>query len=177
MNNTDNLNSLTVCERHRNATPVHHATGRKDAGQALLELALVMPFLLLLLIGGLEFGKIAFGSIEVANAAAAGALYGAQNHATASDTAGIRQAAQNDAANLNLARPILTVTPTTSCACQTGTIPTVISCASTTGCVTPSRVIQWVSVDTTATVDPLFHYPGFPNTVTLQGHATMRVQQ
>jgi Flp pilus assembly protein TadG len=149
-------------------------------GQALLELALVMPFLLLLLIGAIEFGIVAYGSIEVSNAAAAGAAYGAQNHANAADNTGITNAAKNDAANL----ATLNVTGVTQwCACEGGTAVSVgangVHCSgfAAASCVSPSRVVEWVQVDTSSTIDPLFHYPGIPSSVTLLGHATMRVGQ
>jgi Flp pilus assembly protein TadG len=168
------FNSRPVCQpRHTKVAPC--VPGRDDAGQAILETALLLPFLLLLLIGAIEFGIVAYASIETSNAAAAGALYGAQNHASAVDNAGMIQAARNDASDLTSG--IMTVTPSTTCACQLGTTPSAISCASTTSCVTPSRIIQWVRVDTSTTIDPLFHYPGLGTTVTVQGHATMRVQQ
>ena len=88
---------------------------------------------------------------------------------------GMIQAARNDAGDLTSG--VMTVTSSTTCACQLGTTPSAISCASTTSCVTPSRIIQWVRVDISTTIDPLFHYPGLGTTVTVQGHATMRVQQ
>ncbi len=78
---------------HRNAT-------RDDKGQAFVELALVLPIFILLLVGAAEVGRIAFASIEVSNAARAGVSYGAQNHATASDTTGIQTAATQDETDL-----------------------------------------------------------------------------
>ena len=53
------------------------------SGQALVEAALVLPLLLLLILGALETGSIAYNAIEVENAAEAGALYGSLNRANA----------------------------------------------------------------------------------------------
>jgi Flp pilus assembly protein TadG len=166
-------NAPVVCEQ-RNTRLLRYPAPRTDAGQALVELALVLPFLILLLIGALEFGVISYAAIEVSNAAEAGALYGSQNRANAANTAGMIQAAKNDASNL----VTVTATPTTSCACQSaaGTYTT-LSCAATTSCVTPSQVVEWVTVNTSSTIDPTFHYPGLPTSLTLHGQATMRVAQ
>jgi len=63
--------------RHGVSLRVGHAS--KQCGQAMLELALVLPVLLLLTIGLIEFGRVAYYSIEVSDAARAGAQYGAQS--------------------------------------------------------------------------------------------------
>lgn len=164
---------------------MRHTLGRSDAGQALLELALVLPFLLLLVMGAVEVGIVAYAAIEVANAAEAGAMYGAQSRSTAASTnnSAIIQAAQNDAANLTSAGvSIVSATPTQWCACEGSTAASVssaVKCSSfsVASCIYPSRVVEWVEVDTQATIDPLFHYPGLTTPVTVKGHSTIRVAQ
>jgi Flp pilus assembly protein TadG len=144
---------------------------RRDAGQAFVELALVLPIFLLLLVGAAELGRIAYASIEVSNAARAGAAYGAQSHITASDIGGIQLAATQDAPNITS----MTATATQSCLCSDGTAPTCANAGTT--CVTPIRIIEYVQVNTTAPVNTLFHLPGIPNSITLTGQAIMRVEQ
>ena len=61
---------------------------REETGQALVELALVVPLFTVILFGAVEYGRLAYDAIEVTNAARAGAAYGAQNHVTAADTCG-----------------------------------------------------------------------------------------
>ena len=157
----------------------HLVSQDNESGRRFWSTALVVPFLLLLLIGTVEFGIVAMGSIEVTNAASAGALYGAQNRANASDNAGITNAARNDAANVTS----LNVTGVTQwCACENATAVSVSGAVNCTAfapasCVSPSRIVEWVQVDTSAGFDPLFHYPGLPPTFTLRGRATMRVGQ
>ena len=92
------------------AIPEEKMRNRQTAerGQALIEMALVLPLLLILALGIIEVGRSAELAIVVSNAARAGAIYGAQNLAAAADTTGIRNAAQTDA-GLGMA---LTVTPT-----------------------------------------------------------------
>jgi Flp pilus assembly protein TadG len=144
---------------------------RDDKGQAFVELALVLPIYLLLLVGAAEVGRIAFASIEVSNAARAGVSYGAQNHATASDTAGIRTAATQDEIDLTAIQPVVTLV----CTCSSGTA---ITCANAaTNCLSPNRIIESVQVQTYAVVSTLFNFPGIPSSFTLGGYAIMRVEQ
>jgi Flp pilus assembly protein TadG len=150
---------------------LHRTTIRDDIGQSFVELALVLPVLILLLVGAAEIGRLAYASIEVSNAARAGVAYGAQNHTTASDSPGIRLAATQDAPNI----PNITATATQVCTCSNGTA---ITCSNAgTACVLPGRIIESVQVTTSAAIDTLFHLPAIPNTVTMRGQATMRVEQ
>ena len=143
-----------------------------DYGGALVELALMIPIFILLLVGGAEFGRLEYFSVEVADAARAGAVYGAQSAATASNTSEIQSEAANDAPDLAIIAT-LTVTPTTVCDCSNGTS---ITCANTTACVRPARVVKYVQVNTSAPVNTILHYPGLPSTYTLQGQAIMRIE-
>jgi Flp pilus assembly protein TadG len=145
-------------------TPKAHAEG----GSAILELALSLPILLALLVGIAEFGRFGFAAIEASNAAHAGVQYGAQNHATASDNAGMQQAAINDALNL----PGLTAAASHFCICSNGSASTCLA----TDCV-GARIVEYVQVNTAATVNPIFKYPGISKTLKLQGQAIMRVEQ
>jgi Flp pilus assembly protein TadG len=66
---------------------------KEEKGQALVELALTLPALVLLLVAAAEFARVSYASIEVSNAAMAGVQYGAQSPIEAADTAGIQAAA------------------------------------------------------------------------------------
>lgn len=171
---------------------------RNNSGSALVELALTVPLLSLMLFASAELGRIAYAAIEVQNAARAGAAYGAQNAGTAfgSTTGGssapaIEQAAQNDAPNItDLAFP---TAPTQGCVCETnytsGATPTITpstpgSCTASaiTNCpavtsTSSSYVVEYVVVNTQATVKPMFRIPGIPTSFTLNGSAQMRVIQ
>ena len=145
-----------------------------DAGQSFVELALIAPIFFLLLLGATEFARLAYANIEISNAARAGVAYGAQSITTASDTPGIRAAATNDGADVTG----LSVAATQFCSCSNAA-STQVSCSSapTTCSASGARVLNYVQVNTTATVDPLIHYPGLPTTFTLNGQAIMRVEQ
>jgi Flp pilus assembly protein TadG len=164
----------------------HHL--RDNRGGALVELALVLPILTLLMVGGAELGRIAYFAIELTSAARAGAAYGSVNVANANLPNNIKQAAQEDATDITLT---WTTPPTEECVCETtylnGSAPTYSSttpgsCAAVTGCNTLSAtssesVVQYVVVAPSATVKTMFNYPGLPTSYTLSGLAEMRILQ
>lgn len=162
---------------------------RDRQGAALVELALTTPLFILLLMGALELGRIAYFAIEVANAARAGASYGALNIGNAGLTSNIQQAAKNDAPDV---ANLVVVTPGSTCVCETLDSSTntpsfnpssgTTSCSSTSiqSCTAESstsiqNVVEYVTVSTQATVDPLIHVPGLPNTYTLNGYSALRI--
>jgi Flp pilus assembly protein TadG len=140
-----------------------------ERGQALAELALMLPMFSALLVGAAEFARVSYAAIEVANAARAGAAYGAQNHLTALSSATMQSIAQSDAPNVTN----LTAVASTFCTCSNGTAITCANAATTCS----ARVIPYVKVVASASVNPLFHVPGLPTTYNLQSTAQMRVEQ
>lgn len=162
---------------------------KTESGQTLLEFALMLPFMMLLLLGIAELGRAAFITIKVTNAATAGASFGSQNRANASNFLAIQNHALCDAngdLGLDVTRcsaGILTLSNTVAtngCVCDSGDgascnpMPagdcTTISCGS-------GQVVECVKVTTHADFDPLFHFPGLPTTYQTNGKAIMRVQQ
>jgi Flp pilus assembly protein TadG len=149
-----------------------------EAGQALVETALTMPLLILMLLGAVELGRVAFAAIEVSNAARAGAQYAAMNGGSYKDntsTGGIAQAAQYDAYNVWAPQPTkFTVTSSYGCVCSNGSSSTCLSTDCSGG---SNHLMATVTVVTQATFDPLIHFWGLPNTFTLQGKAVQQVLQ
>jgi len=141
-----------------------------QSGQALLEVALVTPLLLLLAVGIIEIGRYAYYSILVADAARAGAQYGAQNLATAADAAGIRTAAENDGQNLTE----LKVTVQHECGCTGSSIG---GACPATGCASPNHALVYVKVTVTGKFNSLFKYPGIPQSIDCDSTELMRVAQ
>ncbi len=141
-----------------------------QSGQALLEVALVTPLLLLLAVGIIEIGRYAYYSILVADAARAGAQYGAQNLATAADTAGIRAAAENDGQNL----APLSVTVQHECGCTGSSIG---GACPATSCASPNHALVYVKVTVSGKFNSLFKYPGIPSSITCDSTELMRVAQ
>jgi Flp pilus assembly protein TadG len=150
---------------------------RSQAGVAFVEFALALPLLIILLVGIIEMGLLAYYNILVGNAAHAGAVYGSQNLTTASDTAGMRAAALKDAQNI----PQITVSPAPPfCQCYNGSTGTAssLSCSlNGSTCASGSHRIMYVEVTATGTVNTLFNYGalGIPNPWTITRTATVRV--
>jgi len=144
-----------------------------ESGQALVELALAMPLLIVLLFGAAELGLVAFEAIELSNSARAAVQYGAQTPITAADTHGMLVAAEQDAydlynasGNTNFAAAV-----SSSCMCSNGSAAASCTIAS---CPT-SQLEQVLTVQTSATFAPLVHLPSLPAQFTLHGYATQRV--
>lgn len=141
----------------------------REAGQALIELGLLLPLLLLLAVGIIEIGRLAYFEIEVSNAARAGAQFGTQSLALASDSGDITSAAQNDAPDIGTN---LNVTPVASCGCTAATA--IGGACPGSGCSYP---LVYLSVTTQYTLNTLFHYPGIPHSFSLTGTSVMPVKQ
>ncbi|HZL52764.1 MAG TPA: TadE family protein [Terracidiphilus sp.] len=159
----------TTRDRNEQRSVSHqHARMRGEGGQALVELALSMPLLLVILLGAAEFARMEYAGIEVADAAMAGVQYGAQEPNTAADTTGIQAAARGDAPDITLG----TTTASISCICSDGSASTCLS----TDCST-SAIEQILTVKTQATLTPVIHVPGLPATFALHGQAVQKVLQ
>ncbi len=133
----------------------HTALARSTSnrpGAATVELVLVLPFLLCVFVAACDFSRIFYFSVIVTNCARNGALYGSSDSSHATDTSGIKAAAQQDANDLTLAS--LNVTSAT----DTTTSPT------------------YVDVTVTYPFQTLVNYPGVTQNVTLTRKVRMRIQ-
>lgn len=144
--------------------------GGRNRGQSLVELALVLPLLLLMLLGAVEFGQLGLTAITVSNAAHAGTIW-AQQHP--SDFAGMQTAAVNDGSAIS-SWATITATATGVCTCSNGTV---ITCSTTSSCASPAYVENYNQIQTQATVEPILTIPGLPRSYTLNGYAIMKVPQ
>ena len=143
---------------------------RSQRGVALVEVAIIIPFLLLLAIGAIEIGRYANYANIAANAAHAGVQYGAQSLASASDTAGMQNAARID---WGTATGFATPTASHFCKCSDGTASTCVY----TDCPLPLHRILWVQVIVTGSLSSILAYPALPRTFTISKTAVMRVDQ
>jgi Flp pilus assembly protein TadG len=85
----------------------------KDKGQALVEFAIILPILLLLLLGILQFGVVFNNYIQVTSAAREGARKAAVSRTlgTTGATSAARTAAKSASPGLHLSDSQITVTP------------------------------------------------------------------
>jgi Flp pilus assembly protein TadG len=152
---------------------------KAQSGQALVETALTLPMLIALLLGAVEMTRVVYMGIEVSNAAEAAAIYASQNRGAETGT-WMQTLARNDASDLyNSTNISLTATP--SCVCETSTGAAQVECTSdaAAACVANSTTNMGlqtiITVETSATFDPLVYIPGLPHTFTIQGKAVQKV--
>ena len=74
-------------QSNRPGSSLHHPPAGRRRGQSLIELAVALPFLLLLMLGTIDLGRMFFDYIELRNAVREGAAYGSRNP---TDAAGVR---------------------------------------------------------------------------------------
>ncbi len=151
--------------RRRNYRPLSHSFLREQLGSSLMETAVLLPVLVLLLAGAVDYGRGFFAAIEVSSAAESGAMYGTSNP---TDNAGIVSMAKLDAKDVSG----LNVNASYGCQCADGT-GVVVSCATTIVC--SNNVIRYVDVSTSATYSTIIPYPLIPSSFTLKGHSRMRM--
>lgn len=139
-----------------------------DRGGAMVELAVVLPVLILIAIGVMDYGRVYFTSIAVANAARAGAEWGAQNLGAYSDKHAEMQAfAKADGAEVG------TMIVTSSRVCRCGN--TVVTCSTTSDCGGGyGPAAEYVEVTASKTVALLLKYPGLPASIAVSRTAIWR---
>ena len=165
------LAQITMNERRSN-----------ERGGVIAEFAIVLPVALLLLLGAVDFGRVWMLATATANAAQAGAQYGAQSVQLSADVTGMRTAAINDLTASTIIAASnpgengieitdFVITPERYCECSNGTK---ITCTNKCGGGTNPMVFVRVRIDTN--FDTLFDYPGIPNQVQISRAAVMRAR-
>lgn len=156
---------------YRNAVRFVHDT----SGNAILELAIIVPlFLAPLMLGAYDFSMAFIHKLRLEQAARAGgqvALKWGMHSAGATVKGYIAQGVRNDYENGNTTLP---VTVTFVCSCLDGT--PVTDCP-TARCATPGEVPKRRIDITTTTVHPLIvDWPGIGGTVSLTGDDIVRIR-
>jgi Flp pilus assembly protein TadG len=151
---------------------------REESGDSLVEMALSISLIgLPLLVGTVELGTMRYGSIEVSNAAQAGAEYGMMSSTFAADSAGIVSAAQGEASDFGAN---LSVTPTVYFACSqsVGGAQYPTQSAANAACTgTLNHSLEFVQVSTSTTVTPPIRCPGLASSYTLVGLSVMEIEE
>lgn len=139
-----------------------------DDGGALVELAVGLPLLLLLAIGVADYARLYYTGIAVANAARAGAVYGAD---PATDTVQIRTATEADASPLTLD----TVSVGRYCVCPgTGAGTGVVDCTTATCPLSYGVPQAYDTVRVRKDFTLLVPYLGLPSTLPIIRTVVMR---
>lgn len=146
-----------------------------EDGSALVELALSLPLLSLMLLGAVEFARVAYASIEVTNAAHSGALYAASGIGEATDSTGVTNAASADSPNLFGGNAVTATLLSPTCTCA-NTKYTPSSCSDNVTCQSNnSAMVTTITVQTTTTYSPIIHIPGGSSSYTLHGQSSQVV--
>ena len=151
---------------------------REERGSALIELGLVLACLgVPTLLGIIYIGVILSDSIEIANAAHAGAMYGMRSSTYSSETSYIISSAQAEAPDFGTN---LTVTPTTYYACSNaldGTHYSTQTLANTACTGGTTHALEFLQVVASATVQPLGKVAGLPTSITLSSTSVTEVEE
>jgi Flp pilus assembly protein TadG len=144
---------------------------KANHGASLVELAMVVPLLLLLVFGAVDFGRAYYVNIELVNAAHAGAEYGSL---FPSDTTGIVTAASKpNEPSVSFNTPTVTY----GCECSDGSLYSA-SCSPAPSCTANTTrsgtYVHRVKVTTSAVYKTLVPWTGIPSTFNLSSTATIR---
>ena len=135
-------------------------------GVATLEMAVMIPLMVLLLLGAIDFGRIFYAGVTVASAARSGASYGSLSGDLSQDTTGIKLLAEEDSQDLGQ----VSVTVERFCECADGSL---VDCSS--ACVDGLPRV-YVKVTAEKTFQALIPFPGIPDPVTVRKVAYMRAR-
>jgi len=148
-------------------TKVRLSRRKTQSGSALIEFALSFTLLVMLGVAAVSFGLAVQNSIIVADAANAGALYGANSTYGATDVTGMQQTAIAAGAGVK------NLTATASYWCKCSAIGTAVGCSTNCGTDQP---LYFVQVTASATYNNFFSFMGLPATFTLQSSSVMQAQ-
>ena len=153
----------------------------RQRGAVLVELGMLLPVFAVLVVAVFDAGRAYYYSLEVANAARAGAQYGYESGGTMMDTTGITNAAKKDGADIGASGGSCSGSAcwnsgypqsTWGCMCSDGTGKSAF-CATPPSCSASSRQVNYVDVKTQATYTLLIPWPGIPSSVTLNGETLL----
>lgn len=160
-------------------TPVR-ASRKAEEGGALVELVLVLPVLLLVFVGAIDFARVFYVSQDLNNAARAGAQYGSHTPGRTTDTAGMIAAATTATGT-----PGISASASRSCQCATDAGAFSPTAGGPNNCTSPQatscpgqHLVVTVTVTTSKTFSTImaFGLPGFMQSMDLTRSATMRAQ-
>jgi Flp pilus assembly protein TadG len=153
-------------------------------GAALVEMAVVLPFLGLILVGTIDFGRVFHTAMAVTKAARAGAQYGTQSSANAFNVTGMQAQAQGATPGGEVSA--ITANASLACWCtpdapaSSSYVETTIRCNGTLPgggtCPNGTHFTVAVTVRASTTFTTVSSYPGIPRSVPITRTVTMREQ-
>jgi Flp pilus assembly protein TadG len=141
---------------------------RDTSGVAAVELALMAPFLALLMTGGYDFSHALYEQHRLAGAARAGVQYAIRSSTAWTDSTDIIAAVRADA---NDTASALTVA-TSECTCPTGAT----KCSTAASCTGSTVAGTYVQVTVSESLATVVNYPFITTPLALSSKAIVRVQ-
>ena len=137
-------------------------------GSAILEAGLLLPVLIFMTCGAMDFARVFYAGIVVESAARAGVQHGSFGVGN-DDSVKMNDAAVSDSSGQGLTG--VTASSRTFCSCVGST--TEVSCSTSCSGAIPSGYVE-----TTAayTFNPIVPYPGVPRNIAISSTAKFRVQ-
>jgi Flp pilus assembly protein TadG len=142
-------------------------TRRNQRGSAMVELAMGVTLLIFLLIGVIDYGPMFYNTMQLDDAARAGAIYGSQSVSHSADLTGMQNTALANIIDIQG----VSATATQTCKCPGGTVD--VDCS--TSCAAGTIMI-YANVSTQWTYTPTFQYPYVAYPLTFVRTARMRAQ-
>ena len=156
----------------RQVSEAERAKRRAMHGGSTAELALVLPFVLLAVLGISDFARACFQTIAVANAAQAGAKFGAHSPQNATNELGIHNAVLAELGDTVQPEEV-TIVADRHCECPDGNA---IDCDEGTCGLEASSKRIFVSVRVEKPFEMMFSYPGMPESFVLTREAHVRAR-
>jgi len=151
----------------------HRVRARRGAlrGAVAVELAIVIPVLMLLFVGAFDYARLSNWALIVASASRAGAQFGAQSESNAADTATISTRVQAAAQSIGGVDPVTASTARMFCRCVD-----VLMTNCNQSCATTGGKSIFIEVTASKTFVPTIPYPGLPASVALSTRTEFRIR-
>ena len=144
-----------------------HRFRQSRSGSVLTETAMVVPVLLLIAIGGIDFGRFNIEQSRLAGAARAGIQYVLRDTTNAGNITRIMSIMEREAGT---ADGQLSLTARRFCNCGSGEVSCTVLCGD--GSIAP----MYVEVTAQNDLDLFFSYPGVPDILPLSARSEARVR-
>ncbi len=144
----------------------------ESGGNVAIEMAFLMTFLIMLVLGAYDFGRWATQQASITQAARAGTQWAVLDQANATDTDGMIQAARDEADDVN--SELVIPPPVTYCQCPGSSTP--VTCTNANDCPDGQYAPMYVRVTVQDDFELLFDFPGVSKTQSLSSTSTMRLR-
>jgi len=140
-------------------------------GAIAVELAIIIPLLMLFFVGAFDYARLTQWAMVVANASRAGAQYGAQSQSKAADVAGINARVQAEAQEIGGVDPVTAASTSLFCRCAETRLTNCNQACNSAG-----GRSYFVEVTATKLFVPSIPYPGLPASVQLSTGTEFRIR-